>query len=209
MNFEKSATYRIAFCKLFIYSFLFLSCNRTKHKDTSTPIVFAIQPYDFQDKQQLKFLKDAIETYYHFNVILLPYKMLPQEAYYEPRNRYKADILIRILRNTKPDSVNYIIGITSKDISTKKGTYADFGIMGLGFCPGKSSMVSVFRLKTTNKYLFNERLAKVALHEIGHNLGLPHCTTNDCFMHAAEASIKQVDAEKLDMCSKCKKMINL
>ena len=96
-------------------------------------------------------------------MILLPNKEVPKEAWYAPRSRYKADKLIRILKNAKPDSVNYIMGITPK----------------------------------------------VALHEIGHNLGLPHCTTNNCFMHAAEGSIKQIDAEKRDMCSTCRKLAQL
>ncbi|MFN8259491.1 MAG: matrixin family metalloprotease [Chitinophagales bacterium] len=174
----------------------------------SRPVIIAIQPLDFTDIGQLNWLKSNIEAFYHFKVILLPDQKLPQEAYYPPRHRYKADILIRLLKQQKPDSINYIIGITGKDISTKKGAYPDFGIMGLGYCPGKSCVVSTFRLKTPDKKLLYERLAKVALHELGHNLGLPHCKENkDCLMHAAEASIKQVDAEKLDVCKKCKKKI--
>lgn len=52
-----------------------------------------------------------------------------------------------------PDSLDYIIGLTDKDISTTKkangkmlepaSKYKDLGIMGLGFCPGK---VVLFRL---------------------------------------------------------------
>lgn len=185
-------------------SILSSGCHK---KHNSQHIIIAIQPLGFSDVKQLKWLQSNIETYYHFKVILLPDMGLPEEAWYAPRRRYKADKLIRILKTEKSDSVQYIIGITSKDISTKKGEISDFGIMGLGFCPGKSCVVSTFRLKTADVRLLYERLAKVALHEIGHNLGLPHCTTKDCFMHDAEASIKQVDSEKLDLCSNCKSKI--
>ena len=49
-----------------------------------------------------------------------------------------------------------------------------------------------------------ERLKKVALHEIGHNLGLEHCSNNkECMMNDADGTIKQVDREKIWFCKKC------
>jgi len=48
----------------------------------------------------------------------------------------------------------------------------------------------------------------VALHEIGHNLGLPHCENDKkCMMNDARGTIKQVDAEKVWLCEKCKNQI--
>lgn len=39
-----------------------------------------------------------------------------------------------------------MIGITQKDISTSKGQYADWGIMGLAYRPGNSCVASYYRL---------------------------------------------------------------
>lgn len=196
---------------IFFSSFLlFISCNEISNKAASKPSTIAIQPFAFNDTAQISLLKKYIENYYHFKVIVLSNKEIPKEAYYEPRNRYKADKLIKILKSSNADAFDYIIGITEKDISTKKGNIPDFGIFGLGYQPGKSCVISSFRLKTTDKKLVKERMIKVALHEIGHNLGLPHCSAStDCFMHAAEASIKQIDKEKMDMCDRCKHKIGL
>ncbi|HUM50331.1 MAG TPA: archaemetzincin [Chitinophagales bacterium] len=188
--------------KEIIKSIQFESQNLTKNK-----IELAIQPLAFSDTSTLNWIKQNIKNYYQFNVIILPNITLPKQAFYKPRNRYRADTIIRFLRDNKPNQFQYIIGFTANDISATKNEYPDFGIMGLGFVPGPSCVVSTYRLKTSDDNLLKERIAKVVLHEIGHNLGLPHCT-NYCFMHAAEASIKQVDAEPLDLCKECKKNIN-
>ena len=34
--------------------------------------------------------------------------------------RYRADSILRILKREKPDSIDYLIGILNKDISTTK-----------------------------------------------------------------------------------------
>ncbi len=48
-----------------------------------------------------------------------------------------------------------------------------------------------------------ECLKKVALHEIGHNLRLEHCTNNKEFMmNDANRTFQQVDREKIWFCSK-------
>ena len=81
--------------------------------------------------------------------------------------------------------------------------------MGLANSPGRSCIISTFRIKTPNKVLFNDRFIKVALHELGHTMGLPHCTfSNTCFMEAAEGTIKSVDRETKNLCSNCKKLIS-
>ncbi|MEM7038651.1 MAG: hypothetical protein AAF570_16820, partial [Bacteroidota bacterium] len=96
-----------------------------------------------------------------------------------------------------PDSVAFIMGLTHKDISTTKGKYKDWGILGLGQLPGPSCVVSTFRLgrKARNKRHIRQRLARVARHELGHNLGLPHCPAEACFMRDAEGKLATVDEE--------------
>lgn len=197
------------FVCLIIAASLFIAYKKIRYADASKPLVIAVQPMAFADKHLLQVLKQNIAAYYHSNVLLLSNIDLPKEAYYAPRNRYKATKLIWFLKRQKPAEANYIIGVTTKDISTNKGNIPDWGIMGLGFCPGKSCVISTFRIKTSNQTLQEERLVKIALHEIGHNFGLGHCNTKQCFMHAAEGSIKQVDAENVDMCANCKQKIGL
>ena len=49
------------------------------------------------------------------------------------------------------------------------------------------------------------RLAKVAVHEIEHTLGLPHCPTRGCLMEDAEGKVVTVDRER-NFCAHCRQL---
>ena len=103
-----------------------------------------------------------------------------------------------------------LLYITEKDICHfKDKNRPEYGIFGLGLKPGKTCIVSTFRLKRgVNKEKTLERLEKVALHEIGHNLGLKHCQNNKrCMMNDARGTIKQVDYGNVWFCEKCREQI--
>lgn len=115
-------------------------------------------------------------------VVLRPAIPLPERAYYAPRNRYRADSLLRILA-TRGSSDSVIVGLLNEDISTTKGDHADWGIMGLGYRPGNACVASSFRVRKAGS---GEQFYKVVIHELGHTQGLPHCKTKTCFMRDAE-----------------------
>jgi archaemetzincin len=71
--------------------------------------------------------------------------------------------------------------------------------MGLGFEPGNACVISTFRLSKTN---FAAQFYKVALHELGHTQGLPHCPNKTCLMRDAEGS-NHLD-EETGFCPSCK-----
>jgi archaemetzincin len=50
--------------------------------------------------------------------------------------------------------------------------------------------------------LVRERLWKIAIHELGHTLGLEHCPTSGCIMEDAHGTVKTTDREK-ELCSSC------
>lgn len=123
---------------------------------------------------------------------------LPAFAFYKPRNRYRADSLIQFLKGrTSRNEVT--IGLTNKDISTSKGNVADWGVMGLGFCPGNACVASSFRVLKNKR---QEQFFKVAIHELGHTEGLPHCPVKTCFMRDA-AGGNPIN-EETGFCHACK-----
>ncbi|MDV6167043.1 zinc-dependent metalloprotease family protein [Flavobacterium sp. DG1-102-2] len=200
---------------LFI-ALLFLSCNDSK---ISSDTAVAIQPYNVMESDKTDNIKKAIVEYYGVSVIILPQRKLYKEAFINIKSpRYRADSIIKFQEHSLPDGADYILGLTEIDISTTKHNsdgsvkspkwrYNDFGIMGLAYCPGKSCIVSGFRLKHKNEELYFNRFKKVVIHELGHNFGLPHCPDKKCVMTDAVESIKTIDNAKPELCVKCKKAI--
>jgi archaemetzincin len=70
---------------------------------------------------------------------------------------------------------------------------------------GRSCVVSTFRLKRgkVSDSLFYARLTKVVNHELGHTVGLDHCTNEGCLMEDAKGKIKTVDNENNWFCPDC------
>jgi archaemetzincin len=146
-------------------------------------------------------VKTALEGIVGIEVGLLAREPLPAAAFYRPRRRYRADGLLDFLdRRLPPDGVR-ILGLTGADISTTKGSVFDWGVLGLGRIDGASCVISEFRcrMKSNGPAHARERLAKVAVHEIGHTLGLPHCPTRGCLMEDAEGQVATCDRE-YDFC---------
>ncbi|MDP2384995.1 MAG: matrixin family metalloprotease [Bacteroidota bacterium] len=163
-------------------------------------VIIDIQPYEGLPKEITEHIFSELKKI-HPNVSLLSTIALPQRAFYKPRGRYRADTLIDMLRNKTPNG-HVTIGLTNKDISTSSGKHFDWGVMGLGFQPGKACVASTFRLSKTNT---KEQFFKVAIHELGHTQGLPHCPNTQCIMTDAEGKNK-TDNEK-GFCSKCKAVL--
>jgi archaemetzincin len=169
-----------------------LSCNYSEQ-----PKQIILQPLGDVPKKQVSFiLSQLLEI--DSNVILRDKIDLPKSAFYEPRNRYRADSIIDYLKKIKPDNT-VTIAITNKDISHTNGKIKDYGIMGLGFCPGNACVISSYRL---SKKKINEQFFKVVIHELGHTQGLPHCGVFTCFMRDAKG--KNITDEVTEFCPSCK-----
>lgn len=201
--------------------FVFLSCSETTPKKVSKNKILGIIPYSGISKQEATILAKTIGDFYGIQTKLLPKEELPSVAFVSIKSpRYRADSIIKVQNRNFTDSLDFIMGLTTKDISITKHEkdgsikkpewrYNDFGVMGLAYCPGKSSIISTYRLKNKDKKLQLERFKKVAIHEFGHNLGLPHCSNKNCVMTSAAEKITTIDNEKMELCRKCKKQIGI
>lgn len=172
-----------------------------------TPAEIALQPYGEVPAARIEVVRKGLEAAFGAKVAALPARPLPKEAWYAPRQRYRADALLDDLAEKSPENHPVVVGLTSKDISTTKGEHEDWGIFGLGQLDGRVCVVSTFRLgaRGAGEAKLRERLRKVAVHECGHVMGLPHCTAPGCVMADAEGTIDTVDGESGAFCEACRK----
>ena len=191
---------KIVFC-FTLFSLIF-SCEKSKDNAVKNgeEITILIQPFEDVKPKQLAEISENIRKIYPKIKILEPVDF-PKNAFYQPRNRYRADSIIKYLRTKTPNNC-VTLALTNKDISVTKGKVADFGVMGLGYRPGNACVASTFRLNAENK---SEQFYKVAIHELGHTQGLKHCPDKTCFMRDAEG--KNPTNEEKDFCQNCKKVL--
>ncbi len=167
-----------------------------------TDAVIYIQPLGVVSPTYLSFLKQSVTRFYGYRCVVKPAVPLTPDLLAASQTRYEASKILR-----KFNSAENLLLITTKDIAHyKSSAMPEYGIFGLGYRPGTTCVVSTFRLhREVSRAKCLERLEKVALHEIGHNLGLPHCSHDrHCMMQAAKGTIKQVDLEQVWFCEACR-----
>lgn len=156
----------------------------------------------------------AIQATYGFRTVVEDRREHPPSAWYAPRRRYRAEEILDWLRPLEAAAAK-VMGVTERDISTTKGRYLDFGICGLADLGGRAAVISTYRIarkmgKTgpgAHARIFERRLADLATHELGHQLGLDHCPNRGCVMEDAKGTVTTFDRSTGRLCATCRRIL--
>lgn len=180
-----------------------LALSRPALAADAAPPLIVLQPLGATiPPAQLEAVSTAIAAFYAVQVTVAPPLALPKSAFYAKRQRYRAERLLDYLVAEGQKDARVMLGLTAVDISTTKGPFEDWGILGLATLDGRSAVLSSFRCQRRAKNAEHARVrfAKTAVHELGHSFGLDHCPTLGCIMHDGEGSVLTTDTEH-DLCT--------
>jgi|Deesub1362A_J573_1020465.scaffolds.fasta_scaffold00615_24 archaemetzincin len=156
-------------------------------------ICIRLRPVGDVNQEVIEFLRSELQKRFGKVQVLKPIE-LSRECYSQDREQYNSTCLLRKL---EPFFVT--LGVTEVDIYAGRMNFV-FGEAELG---GTRAMISIYRLRlNADIELIKQRSIKEAVHEIGHVLGLKHCSRRECVMSFSN-SVFEVDMKSDEFCNRC------
>jgi len=127
------------------------------------------------------------------------------------RGQYHSTAILGRLQgvDTEPVAAE-ILGVTELDLFVPVLTF----VFGEAQLAGRCALVSLRRLREEfyglppQPDLLRERVAKEAVHELGHTLGLRHCPDWRCVMTSTHA-VERLDLKSVRFCTRCERAAGL
>lgn len=151
----------------------------------------------------------GLRSIYQASVSVLDTQPIPTGAYDESRDQYRAEEFIDLAKRVGRGEKN--IAITPKDLFYHRRNY----VFGLAYLGGSGSVISTYRLHTSSdggfsnrsaSDIFANRIRKEVIHEVGHTLGLEHCSDERCVMNFSP-TVREVDKKEERLCGSCSRDI--
>ena len=136
----------------------------------------------------------------------------PMHLFDKARKQWISDSLLDwLLESNNPDSTTKVLAICDFDAYSDDLNFV-FGQAHLG---GRVAAIYLPRLREefyvrnsdkNNNNLFEQRVIKEAVHELGHAFGLRHCQNTKCVMHFSNSS-QDTDFKDDKFCESCNKIL--
>jgi len=134
---------------------------------------------------------------------------IPEESWNDKREQYQSDIILEEIDKIGRNMGIILVGITSEDLYVSGLNF----VFGQAKINGNACIVSFHRLRPefygsiANRDLLKKRLRKEIIHELGHVIGLFHCSDRRCVMSFSN-SIYDVDYKGERICGNCWRKLN-
>ncbi|MCZ2077826.1 MAG: archaemetzincin family Zn-dependent metalloprotease [Bryobacterales bacterium] len=120
------------------------------------------------------------------------------------RNQYHSTAILQAMQPLVRKPGTHLLAVTPVDLYVPILTF----VFGEAQLSGPCALVSTHRLREEfyglppREPLFNDRLVKEAVHELGHTFGLRHCPDWRCAM-ASTHSVERLDLKAARFCERC------
>ena len=159
----------------------------------------------------LGFLAEKIVQRFRCDVVAYPPMEIPEEAFVPERDQYLSSRVLNDLRHSVDvNSKDRLLFVTDVDLFVRDLNF----IFGEAEIAGRLAIVSLTRLRPSfygereEEKLFLGRIAKEAVHELGHVYGLGHCADKRCVMFFSN-SLWDTDQKSSDFCARCAQALDL
>ncbi len=160
------------------------------------------------DEAMLEEVKNWTQRVFGKTARITEAKPMPLDAFDPRRGQHSSTRILRWILTDLPQDTEKIVAVTDCDLFIPVLTFV-FGEAQLG---GKGAVVSTARLRfdfnglPSSPELFQERLLKECVHELGHTFGLRHCSSSRCVMSRSN-TILDVDSKSGDLCRDCRSLL--
>ena len=130
---------------------------------------------------------------------------IPQAAYDRRRRQYLGSRILAALARLDAPHAERVLGVIDADCYAP-GLNFIFGQAGIH---GRDCFIALPRLRQSfyglpeDEPLFQQRVLKEAVHELGHTYGLGHCPDPKCVMHFSN-SLHDTDVKGTEFCPRCR-----
>lgn len=138
--------------------------------------------------------------------------MPPTHLFDKARKQWISDSLLDwLLETTEPDITTKVLAICDFDAYSDELNFV-FGEAHLGgrvaaiYLPRLREEFYVRKSDKNKSNLFEQRVVKEAVHELGHTFGLRHCQISKCVMHFSN-SLQDTDFKDDKFCERCNKIL--
>lgn len=155
-------------------------------------------------------LRGKLKSIFHCPVELKTGFSYLAHAYNPERRQYLSSDLLASLNAIPRERGEKIVGIVDVDLYTPRLSF----IFGEADINSGTVIVSLTRLRQeyyglpSDKKLFITRATKEIVHELGHTVGLEHCSNMKCVMHFSN-SLADTDWKEVNFCDKCRPKLGI
>ncbi|MBI5479291.1 MAG: archaemetzincin family Zn-dependent metalloprotease [Deltaproteobacteria bacterium] len=165
----------------------------------------AIVPYGAVTPAVIGAARATVAATFGCGGVELPARTIPAEAVDPTRRQCSSRVLLADLLTCVPSDARCALGVTAADLFLPPLTF----VFGEAQLAGRAAVVSTCRLREESYLrppdlsLFDARLRKEIVHELGHAFGLVHCDDRDCVMWQS-ATLGDTDAKGAELCFSCR-----